>query len=248
MSYDRHFYEEQQGGSYESAKQVVPLILDLVKPRSVADVGCGVGTWLSVFRDYGVEDVTGFDGAYVPPDQLMIPPSCFQPVDLLQPLATSRTYDLALSLEVAEHLPAPAAPDFVTSLIRLAPVVVFSAAVPLQGGAEHVHERWQSYWADLFERQGCVVVDALRPVIWNNENVEPFYRQNLLVFVRKDSLSRYPALAEAGRRTSKEMLSVVHPKLYVGRNRFPLGPVPHLLAWVARLGLSRLKQRIRKWL
>jgi hypothetical protein len=48
-----------------SAREVVPLLIDLIHPQRVQDVECGgVDTWLSVFRAHGC-DVIGVDGAYV---------------------------------------------------------------------------------------------------------------------------------------------------------------------------------------
>lgn len=245
MSYNRKFYEEQVEGSLRSAEEVVPLIIELVKPRSVADVGCGVGPWLSVFLKHGVKDVAGFDGDHVPRDMLMIPPETFRAVDLKSAWAVDRTFDLAMSVEVAEHLPPDAAPGHVASLTRLAPVVVFATAIPFKGGTGHLNEQWPSYWHELFAQHQYVVIDALRPRIWGNRKIEPFYRQDLLVYAKDDQLGRYPLLQDAQRHTRKEMLSVVHPEVYIGRNYYPLAPVPHLFLWVLRLAAGRTKQRLR---
>lgn len=245
MTYKRKFYEDQIEGSLRSAEEVVPVIIDMVKPRSVVDVGCGVGTWLSVFLKHGVEDVLGLDGSHVPTDMLMIPAEKFRAVDLRSDWGLERRFDVAMSLEVAEHLPPDAAPAHVAALTRLAPVVVFAAAVPFQGGTDHVNEQWPRYWLDLFKQQGFVAVDAIRPRIWDNRKVEAFYRQDLLVYVRRDAFEPYPQLAVARLRTHENMLSIVHPVIYTGRDQYPLAPVPHLLMWTLRLGAGRMKQRVR---
>lgn len=242
MNYGQNFYEKQRAGSLSSAKAVVPVIVDQVAPHSVVDVGCGLGTWLTVFRELGVSDVLGLDGDYVPQDMRMIPPEQFKSVDLSKPVSLARAFDLAISIEVGEHLPESAAETFVESLTRMAPVVVFAAAVPLQGGTNHVNEQWPAYWARLFGKHGCVTVDAIRPQIWNNDRVEPFYRQNLLVFVKESALQKYPLLEQSRHSTRDEMLSVVHPKVFIGRNSYPLAPVSHLAAWTLRLACGRLKQ------
>src|SRR5690242_16630203 len=104
-TYDRAFYERHRTGSGSSAEVVAPLVFAWVRPRSVVDVGCGMGTWLAAFRRRGVEDVVGVDGSPVPPDLLQIPPDRFLVRDLSKPLDLGRTFDLALCLEVAEHLP-----------------------------------------------------------------------------------------------------------------------------------------------
>ncbi len=44
--------------------QIVPLLMEICNPKSVIDVGCGVGTFLSVFKKHGVNDVLGIDGSW----------------------------------------------------------------------------------------------------------------------------------------------------------------------------------------
>ena len=103
--YTRNYYKDQAPVSLASARIVVPCVIDFVRPTSVVDVGCGVGAWLSVFQEYGVRRIVGLDGAYVDRSLLMIPhDACFN-VDLRSPFCLDETFDLALSLEVAEHLP-----------------------------------------------------------------------------------------------------------------------------------------------
>ncbi|HEY8241238.1 MAG TPA: methyltransferase domain-containing protein [Kiritimatiellia bacterium] len=246
MAYDRAFFEQQREGSLRSARVVAPIIIDLVKPRSVVDVGCGVGTWLSAFIEAGVKDVLGLDGAYARESGLVIPDGCFQAADLAAPLQVGRRFDLAVSVEVGEHLPRAAAGTLVDSLTRLAPVVVFSAAVPFQGGTDHVNEQWPDFWAALFRARGYVAVDALRPRIWQDAAVEVFYRQNLLVFADERELARNPALAAARAATSDRMLSVAHPELFSGRNAYPLGSLRSLWPWIVRRTLSALKRGLTR--
>jgi SAM-dependent methyltransferase len=212
-AYDSAFYAAIRDGARRSAATMLPAILDLVRPRSVVDVGCGVGTWLAVAREQGIEDVLGIDGAHVDPAQLLIPRDRFLACNLEQPLVISRSFDLAMSLEVAEHLAPVRARTFVASLTQLAPVVVFSAAVPGQGGVNHVNEQWPIYWVDLFARHEYLAVDALRAQFWPHPDVEWWYAQNVLMFVRQDRLPHYPALESAYARTHPQRLTVLHPKL-----------------------------------
>jgi hypothetical protein len=90
--------------------------------------------------------------------------------------------DLAVSLEVAEHLPEKRADRFVDLLRSLAPVVVCSAAKPQQGGLDHVNCQPQSYWIEKFERRGyrfdCGAVDALRAE-WRAQGVAGYYYENV---------------------------------------------------------------------
>jgi SAM-dependent methyltransferase len=210
--YSHNYYRSQQRGSLRSAREVVPIVVDLVRPRSVIDVGCGIGTWASVFRELGLTDVWGIDGDYVQREALLIPAETFLPFDLTRPLSTGRTFDLAVSLEVAEHLPPPSAAAFVDSLTALADHVLFSAAVPYQGGTNHINERWQDEWARLFEERGYLPVDCIRPAVWQNERVVWFYAQNTLLFVKREALDRQPTIARLAARTSRSQLAMLHPK------------------------------------
>ncbi|MER3452772.1 MAG: hypothetical protein C4321_03245, partial [Chloroflexota bacterium] len=152
--YDRAFFEELADATCASADAVAPLLVDLVRPASVLDVGCGTGTWLAAFRRLGIEDVFGIDGGEITPSMLEIPAACFARADLSRPFDLGRRFDLALCLEVGEHLPAGAADALVGSLTAHAPVVAFSAAIPFQGGAGHVNEQWPGWWAARFAERG----------------------------------------------------------------------------------------------
>jgi SAM-dependent methyltransferase len=214
--YDPAFYTAIVDGARRSAREVVPLVLGFVRCRRVIDLGCGLGTWLSVFLEHGVEDVVGVDGDHVDPDRLEIPRDRFVAHDLTRPLGLDQSFDLALSLEVAEHLAPEVAGAFVGSLIGLAPVVLFSAAIPFQGGTHHVNEQWPEYWAERFAVHGYVPVDCLRRRIWRNPNVEWWYCQNLLVFASPPALERHPALGREWREQSDRLpLPVVHPRKYL---------------------------------
>ena len=216
-SYTSDFYESIGQGTRSSAKEIIPLLLELMQPvgpQSVVDVGCGTGSWLAAFQKLGIADCLGIDGDYVDRTLLEIPLNQFQSRDLKQPLQLERKFDLAISLEVAEHLPSTCAENFVNSLTKLAPVILFSAAIPFQGGVEHVNEQWPQYWVYYFGQNGFAVIDCLRKKIWNNEKVEPWYAQNILVFVKQEYLSRYPSLANEHQNTDLNQLAIVHPKIY----------------------------------
>jgi SAM-dependent methyltransferase len=223
VPYSQEFFDSHSRGASSSAAAVVPLLVELFQPTSVVDVGCGNGAWLRAFEDAGVSDYLGVDG-YVDPSHLSIRPERFIEHDLTQPLELARRFDLALSLEVGEHLPAPAAPGYVSLLCTLASAVCFSAAIPFQGGTSHLNEQWPDYWCRLFADHSFEVVDCLRPQIWNDQRVEYWYRQNMLIFARPDvvgTLPRYPG-----------PLRIVHPE--------------HFLAvWRARHG-TPLRRRLRQ--
>jgi hypothetical protein len=105
-------------------------------------------------------------------------------------------YDLAVCLEVAEHLPESSAADLVRALTAFAPVVLFSAAVPGQGGVGHINEQWPAYWKGLFEQHGFYRRDPIRPRIWTNERVHWWYRQNIFLFASRQKVEESRALAD----------------------------------------------------
>ena len=183
----------------------MPLVLQQTAARSVVDVGCGVGTWLAACVDLGITDYHGIDG-HCAAEVLQIPREHFRVADLRAPLTFSRRFDLAVSVEVAEHLPPHAAGAFVGQLASAAPVVVFSAAIPGQGGTGHLHERWQSYWAGLFAQWDYFPMDTLRPLIWNRDDVEFWYRQNILLYMHRNRLPQS--------YVAPSPVDLVHPVLF----------------------------------
>jgi SAM-dependent methyltransferase len=211
--YDESFYDFIAKDSLESANEIVPLILEFIRPQSVIDVGCGTGAWLAVFREQGIEDVLGIDGDYVDRNSLLVPEALFQAHDLVRPLEIGRKFDLVVSLEVAEHLSSRHAKNFVKSLTSLSPVVMFSAAIPYQGGKNHVNEQWQDYWRKLFSEKGFEAVDFVRKRVWDNPKVGPWFAQNIIMYIQKDYLDQNPLLKEEWEKADFP-LSVVHPKHY----------------------------------
>ena len=213
--YEKEFYVSRQSGSCRSAEIIVPLLLDLVDPKSVVDVGCGIGSWLSVFKEHGIDDILGIDGKWVDKKMLMIPGEKFISSDLEKPIEVNRHFDLVVSLEVAEHIRPEHASSFVKSLVDLGPVILFSAAIPLQVGKHHVNEQWPDYWVKHFEDHGYSAIDAIRKQIWQNEDVEYWYAQNILIFADHESIRTHPVLHREMKNTSTTQLSLVHPKMYL---------------------------------
>lgn len=218
--YAPSFYDAHSAGVERSAPRVLSIVRDLCAPSSVIDIGCGEGGWLAAWIGLGVTDITGVDGAHIEPGRLRIGRAQFIASDLsaLSNHTATRSlrarlapgYDLAMCLEVAEHLPEGAARPLVELLCSLAPVVLFSAAIPGQGGEHHVNERLQSYWAEHFAASGYAPIDAIRPAIWNDRGVEWWYRQNTILYASEASIQEHPPLAEARRRTSDHALDVIH--------------------------------------
>jgi hypothetical protein len=117
-------------------------------------------------------------------------------------------------LEVAEHIPAESADDFIKTLTSLAPAVLFSAAVPGQGGVGHRNEQWQSYWATLFYNHGYLPLDFVREEIWGNRSVSWWYAQNILLYVKKDLLATCPFKHRLYGPEKFTSLDRIHPENY----------------------------------
>lgn len=185
-------------------REVVPIIMDIVNPKSVLDVGCGTGTWLKAFEELGTSDYVGVDGDFLNRSQLNIPIEKFIAKDLRTPWLLNRKFDLVLSLEVAEHLPKESADQFVETLVNHTnSAIIFSAAVPGQGGQNHLNEQWPEYWQKKFEPFGFYFHDVIRPKIWINERVDYWYRQNIfLVKKEKPTLNPFPSC------------SIIHPQFH----------------------------------
>jgi|SRR5579863_3581454 len=210
--YDKSLYtSEPSEVMLQSPRAVVPLVISLVRPKSVVDVGCGSGAWLRVFQEQGVGRVLGLEGSHVDRSWLLISQDLVRAQDLTQPFRLAEAFDLATCLEVAEHLPSKCAEGLVASLVSLAPVILFSAAVPLQGGVHHVNEQWPDYWARIFQEHNYRQLDLLRKLIWKNPIIKNFYRQNMFFYVREDVIESNLDFKEATQDPNDLML--VHPSI-----------------------------------
>ncbi len=162
--YSAGFFAQNIRSSTPSALHVLGRISEVYKPSSVVDFGCGSGAWLAGAEALGATHLRGFDGPWVDPRALTSSTIEFTPMDFEKELPeVTQHYDLAISVEVAEHLTRPRAEALIERLASAADVIVFSAAVPMQGGTHHINENPQSYWIDLFDRAGFDVFDVFRP-------------------------------------------------------------------------------------
>jgi SAM-dependent methyltransferase len=211
--YPADFYaERRQHTAHAAARILSALPTGLIRNR-VADIGCGTGTFLAAALNSGSSFAFGMEGDWVTPDMLDDPDIVFAPADLEQAFA-GPAVDLVLSLEVAEHLTPARAPGFVTDLVRLAPAIVFSAAIPGQGGVGHVNEQWQSFWALLFAAHDYAAYDVIRPLLWTDEAIPAWYRQNAMLYLDA-ATARQLQLAP----TAPGLLDQVHPAFWARANR-----------------------------
>ena len=221
MRYTKSFFRSREQASRRSAERVLPFVFDVVRPKSVVDFGCGTGTWLEAAKRLGIERVLGFEGEWIRGAEALIAPHELEVRNLDESVSVPERFDLAISLEVAEHLKPERAAGFVRDLTGAASVVLFGAAIPEQGGTGHIHERWQSYWASLFANEGYRCLDVVRPRFWDEADVMPWYKQNAFLYANEAAYElmkpRLPARVEGEFRP----LDVVHPDLYLRLVRDP---------------------------
>jgi SAM-dependent methyltransferase len=189
--YGDDFYRFLASFAIRSAEQIVPLLSALLPINSVVDFGCGQGAWLSVWRKAGAT-VMGVDGPYVDQKHLMIDADEFRAADLSQPIDLGRRFDVVQSLEVAEHLPSSRASEFIGTLTSHGPFVMFSAAIPGQGGEHHINEQPLEYWRQKFRERKYVAIDCVRPKVIANLQVQHWYRYNIILYAGEPYLATLP--------------------------------------------------------
>ena len=206
--YDDGFYQRHTQNTVKSARIIVPILLKLINSKSVIDIGCGLGAWLKVFSEYGITTVRGLDGYHIDTNKLLMNSAYFTPVDLTAPLNLEERYDLVVCLEVAEHLPEATAPTLIRTLTNLAPFVLFSAAIPGQGGREHINEQWPSYWKALFIENAFQRLDPIRRHIWQDNRVQSWYQQNIFLFGAREVIARSECLKEEEKLSELDLIYI----------------------------------------
>ncbi len=220
--YGGDFHTSRNADTKYDADRILSIVYrEFTGLNRVIDVGCGVGTFLCAAKAHGATHIMGLDGDWVNRSELVISSTAFQSVDLTKLPPINETYDLAINLEVAEHLPLESAEHFIQWLCNLAPVILFSAAIPGQGGVGHQNEAWLSYWVGLFEKWGFRPLDLIRPVIWDDKNIHFWYRQNTVIFIKNTKPNQI--------RSTNIPIDIVHPELLMSKNP------PRLTSLSARL-------------
>jgi len=205
--YTQKFYDKYFEGSYSSAKEVINFISDFLTPKTIIDFGCGAGTWLMASKEILSSKILGIDQHKYSEIRMYIDEEEYISLDLTSPIQIGEKFDLAISVEVAEHLDEKHADIFVETLCNHSDIILFSAAVPLQGGRNHINERPCTYWAQKFAQKGYDLVDCVRPSIWNNDNVDAWYKNNIVLYVNREGkcLGNVPITSSP--------IDIIHPKL-----------------------------------
>lgn len=251
--YGDSFYNWQIEGSLISARLVLGHLFNFCQPKSVLDVGCGRGTWLKACGDLGANDLLGIDGPWNNQDKMIDRRIVFRAVDFNSPFSLDRRFNLAMSLEVAEHLSPESASRFIDTLVDASDIILFGAAVRGQGGTGHINEQPQSYWGEFFRERNYAVVDILRPTLWSDARIDFHYRQNTFLYVKRNN-ALLDNLRSKGILEMSDLgfMDCVHPELYdryrTGERKFAhLAPIlvklAQLLPQPAYVSLRRFARR-----
>jgi len=202
------WHASQAGLRVETAKKCLRLIQPFVSFENVADFGCGIGAWLAAAKALGAAEITGFEGEWVESSDVIISREDIKIVDLGAALLKfERKFTLAMTIEVAEHLPPKSADGFVSTLTNASDFILFSAAIPGQGGSGHVNEQPLPYWVQKFWRKGFIPLEPIRPYIARDESIFFWIRQNIVMFVNYDIVIRTPEALRFARPISDFSLS-----------------------------------------
>lgn len=184
--YQNEYYLKHLQGSYQSAMIILNYISSFFIPSSAIDFGCGIGAWLKAAKEIYQCEILGIDQHEFSPATAVIRATEYITYDLRKQIQLEKRYDIALSLEVAEHIESEYSSMFISNLCGHSDIILFSAALPKQGGTNHVNEQPCSYWMNLFAQNNFVPLDCIRPYVWDNEKVEVWYRNNTLLYIEKD--------------------------------------------------------------
>lgn len=215
-----------------NATILVPMFIEMFQPKSVCDVGCGLGAFLGTFKKNGINEVSGFDGEWADREKIRkyLADTEFTCIDLEQEIPTvAQKYDLVLNFEVAEHINEMKSDNLIEFLTKLSDTVIFSAAIPGQGGYKHINEQWEEYWEEKFIKRGYKKYDIIRHKIFADKNITYWYRQNMLVYSNKD-LSHF---------TEVKLPNIITPELFTIKNELTKTMANHIKG-------GAVKQFVRK--
>ena len=219
---------------------LVPFFIKHTSPNSVVDVGCGLGTFLHVFKQKGVADVLGIEGKWLDKSKSLLSSKELITANLEEPVFLERKFDLALCLEVAEHLKEDAADQLVETLVSTSDYIIFSAAIPFQGGQNHINEQWSSWWEKKFNSHGYSFYDVIRSEFWDRKDLFYWYKQNMFLIISDKVDHQF--------KKENKIKDLVHPELYLSRagklNKIVTGRhdlpslLKHLLLGIIKLPLN----------
>ena len=148
LLYDLEYYASVvEGPAASSARTISDSIVAEFNPKRVVDVGCGTGALLEALQERGCE-VFGLEYSNAGLSYCRARGLNVAKFDLEHDIFehSGQEFDVAISMEVAEHLPESTANSYINLLTRLSPAIVFTAAPPGQRGSDHVNLQPAAYW------------------------------------------------------------------------------------------------------
>lgn len=227
QKYDNWFFEEHEKKdelylsvdfSYKMSKKIISyLINNGVKIRSSIDFGGGSGAWSKAIKDVAGADILVLDGNNIDRSKLLMSNEFLQcdfaKDDIIEKIGKKEKFDIALCIEVAEHIDEELAEGFIKNICSTSDVILFSAAIRYQGGNHHVNEQMQSYWCAIFKKNNYRIVDCIRKRFWNDEEIDCVIRQNCFLYVSEEKYDEYVDLLG----NDDMPLNIVHPELYINK-------------------------------
>jgi hypothetical protein len=184
---------------------IAEAIVQQYNPQSVIEFGCGKGDLSRAFASMGLS-VFAFDG-YANPDFYELENITFAKVDFNGTLALKthlaalkRKFDVAICLEVAEHLDPSVSSELIEVITSVSDVVIFSAAVPGQGGDGHINCRSREFWYDQFTKNNFEIADTIRVRLRGKDDVAVWYRLNVIDYVKRNVNVFSPEISQLVRR------------------------------------------------
>lgn len=201
--YTQEWYEGFKNASSKSAEVLLRHFFSFYRPTSMIDIGAGLGLFLTAAKDSGVKELLGVEGDWV--RGLHNPSIEYIYHDLEQPFSIAKTYDTAICLEVAEHLSPERGETFIDDICKVSSVIIFGAAMPFQGGNQHLNEQDPSYWIEIFAKHDYECIDLFRAKLWEEPLAMPWHAQNTFLYVKQNDPRR-------GLFFSQPLYNVYHPQ------------------------------------
>ena len=232
-------YFKDLGGDIE-AGVMADVICNSIMPLSAIDVGCGNGQLLKALQERGIS-ILGIDGTWAK-DSLVIDKKYFMGRDLEKEDITQQSkYDVAICLEVAEHLNEKVAKHFISELCNLSDIVVFSSGKPYLSDKTHKNEQYASYWMHLFRDNGFYPSNLIRAQLWDKLVVPVWYKQNTILYVKETN-------SRASRFPRAQLIDVIHPEKYelvTDPNKMPFDMLMPAIKALPRRVIRRLINKIK---